>query len=196
MFASWGQSVARWRWVVLIASFVAVAAAGAWGPGVVGRLSSGGFDDPGSPASVAAQRIADTVGRQDADVVALYTSATLTVDDPGFEQAVTGALATVPRADLAQVATYWTTGSPAFVGEDRRTTYAVIRLAADTREERSDTYDRIADALRATGPDVTTRLGGQAAVDGQISAQVSSSKAVKSEGYPSPLGTAHPEQVP
>ncbi|MFN0283699.1 MAG: MMPL family transporter [Kineosporiaceae bacterium] len=186
MFASWGQSLARWRWVVLVLSFAAVAAAAAWGPGVVSRLSGGGFEDPGSPASRAEQRIVETVGRQDGDVVALYSSRTLSVEDPAFEAAVAGALGTLPAGAASQVLSYWSTGSPAFVSQDGRSTYAVVRLAAADRGERADAYERIADGLRASGPEVSARLGGPAAIDVQINDQVSEDLA-RAESLSGPL---------
>ncbi len=186
MFASWGQSLARWRWVVLMLSFAAVAAAAAWGPGVVSRLSGGGFEDPDSPASRAEQRIVETVGRQDGDVVALYSSRTLSVEDPAFEAAVAGALGTLPAGAATQVLSYWSTGSPAFVSQDGRSTYAVVRLAAADRGERADAYERIADGLRASGPEVSARLGGPAAIDVQINDQVSEDLA-RAESLSGPL---------
>ncbi|WP_088281658.1 MMPL family transporter [Kineosporia sp. A_224] len=186
MFASWGLSLARWRWAVLVLSFVAVAAAGVWGPGVVDRLTSGGFDDPGSPATRAEQRIVETVGRQDTDIVALYSSPTLTVDDPAFRTAVEGALATLPAADVTQVVTYWSSGADVFVSADRRSTYVAVRLADETRAGRSDVYAEVAYGLRATDPQVTTALGGNAAIDAQISTQVGEDLA-RAESLSAPL---------
>jgi RND superfamily putative drug exporter len=188
MFASWGLSLARWRWVVLVLSFVAVAAAGVWGPGVVSRLSGGGFDDPNSPASTAEQRIAATVGRQDGDIVALYSSRTLTVDDPAFKAAVEASLGSMPGPDVAQVTTFWATKSPTFVSTDRHSTFAIVRLAAPTREQRDDAYARLADGLHGAGPQVSAQLGGNAAIDTQINEQVSADLA-RAESLSGPLLT-------
>ena len=101
MLQAWGRAVARRRWAVLAAALVGAVLAGIVGPGVVSRLSSGGFDTDGSQAVRADQRITATVGRQDTDVVALYHSDQLTVDDPAFRQAVDRSLATLPAADVA-----------------------------------------------------------------------------------------------
>ncbi len=186
MFTSLGGALARWRWLVLITAAAAAAAAGVWGPGVLPRLVGGGFEDPASPSARAEQRIEATVGRQDGDIVAVYSSTTLTVEDPVFRHAVTEALATVPADEVDLIATTWSTHSSALVSADRHATYAVIRLAATDREARSEIYDRIADGLRASDPAITTRLGGPAATDSQISSQVSDDLA-RAESLSMPL---------
>jgi uncharacterized membrane protein YdfJ with MMPL/SSD domain len=73
MFAWWGRAVVKLRWTILaVAAFVVVAGA-TWGAGVFGDLISGGFDDPGSPSSKAREQITAQLGRQDPDVIALFT---------------------------------------------------------------------------------------------------------------------------
>jgi RND superfamily putative drug exporter len=153
---------------------------------VVSRLSGGGFEDPGSPATRADQRIVETVGRQDGDIVALYSSPTLTVDDPAFRTAVTAALASLPAAQVSQAVDFWSTSSPALVSADRHSTYAVVRLSAPTRDERADVFLDVEEGLRATDPAVSTRLGGTAALDTQINDQVSADLA-RAESLSMPL---------
>ena len=48
MFGWWGRTVVRARWWVLLGSIVFVLVGAAWGTGIFGSLTSGGFDDPGS----------------------------------------------------------------------------------------------------------------------------------------------------
>ncbi|MFC5004915.1 MMPL family transporter [Dactylosporangium cerinum] len=158
----------RARWGVLLAG-VALAVLGAvWGTGVIGTLSSNGFEDPDSESARATQRIVAEIGRQDADVVALYTSRDLTVDDPRFQTAVQDALAKVrQRAEVARVVSFYDTGNPALVSTDRHATYAAITMrTADNDED----FKAIRPDLRATGID--TQVGGHTAIFADVSDQV------------------------
>src|SRR5687767_8517957 len=74
MFAWWGRVVVRLRWLVLAISAAVLVLGATWGSGVFGDLISGGFDDPSSPSSRAHNAITERLGRQDVDVIALYTS--------------------------------------------------------------------------------------------------------------------------
>ncbi|HJY71052.1 MAG TPA: MMPL family transporter, partial [Streptosporangiaceae bacterium] len=129
MFEAWGRVLSRRRRLTLVITLLFVAFAGAWGTGVFGKLSSGDNFTPPSSQSQREANVAEQVfGRNDADVVVLYRSATMTVTDPAYRQAVTIALNSLPRADVAKVATYWSTGSPSLVSTDRHSTYAVLQL--------------------------------------------------------------------
>ena len=76
---------------------------------------------------------AQAFGRDDADVVVLYRSATMTVSDPAYRQAVTAALDHLPRAAVATVTTYWSSGSSRLVSADRHATYAALQLTGGRR---------------------------------------------------------------
>jgi uncharacterized membrane protein YdfJ with MMPL/SSD domain len=186
MLQAWGRAVAHRRWLVLTAALIGAVFAGIFGPGVVASLSSGGFDTEGSQAVRADERILATVGRQDIDVIALYHSDRLTVDDAAFARAVDHSLATVPRADIAALATYWTTKAPTFVSADRHSGYAAIRLAGADLPTRMKTYQQISAGLHDAGPGVDVRLGGNAAINGQINGQVSKDLA-RAESLSMPL---------
>src|SRR3954470_1519416 len=112
MFEALGRVMyRRRRWVVALAvAFVVFA--GVWGTGVFGAMTSGGFDDPGSESSKAAQGAAQALGRDSADAFVLYRSDDLTVDDPAYKSAVADSLAGVPASMLAQTTTFWTSGAP------------------------------------------------------------------------------------
>jgi RND superfamily putative drug exporter len=169
MFAWWGKAVVRARWVVLAAGLATVVLGVLWGTGVFGAMVGGGFNDPASESSKAAERVVAEVGRQDVDLLVLYSSDTATVDDPAFRSAVAGTLATVrQRAEVARVVSYYDTGSTAFVSADRRATYAAVVL----REAQSDEqYKAIRDDLDAPG--LRTRIGGPTAIFTDVSDQVS-----------------------
>ena len=110
MFEAWGRALYTRRRLTLGIALVLVAFAAVWGTGVFGKLSSGNsFTPPNSQSQREADRASQVFGRNDADVVVLYHSATRTVTDPAYRQAVTAALRGLPRADVARASTYWST---------------------------------------------------------------------------------------
>jgi trehalose monomycolate/heme transporter len=190
MFEAWGRVLSRRRRLTLVITLLFVAFAAAWGTGVFGKLSSGDNFTPPSSQSQREANVADQVfGRNDADVVMLYRSATMTVTDPAYRQAVTTALNSLPRADVAKVATYWSTGSPSLVSADRHSTYAVLQLTGADDAARHQTYDAIKNdlapaSLAADG--VTARVGGNVAMEVAINNEVTADIA-KAEGFSMPV---------
>src|SRR5215468_1182885 len=101
MFESLGRLMFRRRRLVLAAAGVFAVAAAMWGTGVFGSLGGAGFEDPGSDSARAAQQATRVFGRHQADVVVLYSSPTLTVDDGAFRAAVNHALSALPTRYVA-----------------------------------------------------------------------------------------------
>ncbi len=190
MFEAWGRVLSRRRRLTLVITLLFVAFAGAWGTGVFGKLSSGDNFTPPSSQSQREANVADQVfGRNDADVVVLYRSAAMTVTDPAYRQAVTTALNSLPRADVAKVTTYWSTGSPSLVSTDRHSTYAVLQLTGADDAARHQTYDAIQNdltpaSLAAGG--VTARVGGNVPMEVAINNEVTADIA-KAEGFSMPV---------
>ena len=128
-------------------------------------------------------------GRNDADVVVLYRSASMIVGDPGYRQAVTAALSGLSRADVARVTTYWSAGSPSLVSADRHATYAVLQLTGADDAARHTTYDAIKTeltpaSLAASG--VTASVGGTVPMEVAINNEVTADIA-KAEGFSMPV---------
>jgi RND superfamily putative drug exporter len=168
---TWGRIVAeRARWV-LVGALVLVAAAAAFGLGVFDRLSQGGFDDPASESSRALEVEQEVFGDRGADVVAIYSSDELRVDDPAFRDAVTSTIEDLPDGAVDQVVSYYDTPDPSLVGEDGRTTRVVLTLAGDSQDAKSQSWDEVSEALDAPG--LTTNLAGEWAVYGDVNQQVS-----------------------
>jgi len=190
MFEAWGRVLSRRRRLTLVITLLFVAFAGAWGTGVFGKLSSGDNFTPASSQSQREANVADQVfGRNDADVVVLYRSATMTVTDPAYRQAVTTALNSLPGADVAKVATYWSTGSPSLVSTDRHSTYAVLQLTGADDAARHQTYDAIKNDLNPAtlaADGVTARVGGNVAMEVAINNEVTADIA-KAEGFSMPV---------
>ena len=190
MFEAWGRALYRRRRLTLGLTLALVAFAAVWGTGVFGKLSSGdNFTPPASQSQREADQAARVFGRDDADVVVLYRSASMTVSDPGYRQAVTAALSGLPRADVTRATTYWSSGSPSLVSADRHATYAVLQLTGADDAARHKTYDAIKTelmpaSLAASG--VTARVGGNVPMEVAINNEVTADIA-KAEGFSMPV---------
>jgi RND superfamily putative drug exporter len=170
MFARWGRGVARYRWAVIAAGLVLAAVGVTWGTGVFGALTGGGFEDPASESTRAHARVAEELGSRDADLLVLYSSATATVDDPGFRQPVTGTLdALRRRPEVASVLSYYDGQAPDLVSRDRHATYAVVQLRPADADTKTDAYHAIESALPAPG--IATEVGGNVAFLSQANKQ-------------------------
>ncbi|WP_029430085.1 MMPL family transporter [Blastococcus sp. URHD0036] len=168
MFETLGRVMYRRRRAVVVLALLFLVVAGVWGTGVFGKLTGAGFEDPGSESSQAADVAEQELGRDAADVVVLYRSDALTVDDPAFRTAVEDSLADLPQDLLARTTTYWGTGADALVSDDRQGTYAVLQLADGTEDD--EAVAAIEDDLAADG--LTTSLGGDAVVNRDITERV------------------------
>jgi uncharacterized membrane protein YdfJ with MMPL/SSD domain len=190
MFEGWGRVLYRRRRLTVGVALLIVVFAAVWGTGVFGRLSSGNnFTPPSSPSQREASLADQVFGRNDADVVVLYRSSAMTVADPAYRRAVTRALDGLPRADVARVGTYWSTGSPALVSTDRHATYAVLQLTGAGDQARQHSYQAIKaglapPALAASG--VTARTGGVVPMESAINSEVTADIA-KAEGFSMPV---------
>ncbi len=165
MFEALGRVMYRRRRWVVVLGLVLVAAAAVWGTGVFGKLTGAGFEDPDSESSAAAEVAAAELGRDAADVVVLYSSDDLTVDDPAFADAVTRTLDALPADEVARATTFWTTGAAPLVSEDRHATYAVLTLGPDG--DAAELRDQV------QAPGLTTQVGGNAVINEDINDRVS-----------------------
>ena len=173
MFEAWGRFIYRRRRLVLLAALVVVAGAAVWGTGVFGSLQSGGgFTPPGSQSQQESNLARQAFGRDTADVVVLYRSDTITVRDPAYQRAVTGALAALPRGKVLSAVTYWTAHSPRFADAGGHETYAVLRLAGAGDTAQMKTYQAISGKLSVPG--LSVHVGGQIPTEVAINSQVKS----------------------
>ena len=171
MFEALGRVMyRRRRWVVALAAAFVVFA-GVWGTGVFGAMTGGGFADPDSESTRALEVAEAELGRGGGDVVVLYTSDQLTVDDPAYGDAVEQSLTGLPDDVVEQAVTFFGTGAPQLVSDDRRATYAVLTLAGD-EDQRTAGLERIEDELSAPG--LETQLGGVTTINRDINERVGS----------------------
>ena len=171
MFEALGRVMyRRRRWVVALAAAFVVFA-GVWGTGVFGAMTGGGFEDPDSESTRAVEVAGAELGRGGGDVVVFYTSDQLTVDDPAYGDAVEQSLTGLPDDVVEQAVTFFGTGAPQLVSDDRRATYAVLTLAGD-EDQRTAGLERIEDELSAPG--LETQLGGVTTINRDINERVGS----------------------
>jgi uncharacterized membrane protein YdfJ with MMPL/SSD domain len=170
MFEALGRMMyRRRRWVVALAvAFVAFA--GVWGTGVFGAMTGGGFEDPNSESSKAAELAARELGRGGGDVLVLYRSDGMTVDDPAYAATVERSLAGLPDGVVERATTFWSSGAPQLVSDDRRATYAVLTLAG-ADDQRTEGLGLIEDHL--TAPGLQTQIGGGTAINRDVNERVS-----------------------
>jgi RND superfamily putative drug exporter len=168
---TWGQFVARRSWTVLLGGLAVVLVAAAYGIGVFGSLSNGGFDDPATDSAKELALEQATFPGRETDLVVVYSSPTLTVQDPAFQKAVTDTLGALPASDVAGTVTWYATQSPGLVSTDGHATRVVVTLAGTTQDAKSDNWDAVKDHLSAPG--LSTSVGGRWAVFGDVNEQVS-----------------------
>jgi|Tabmets5t2r1_1033131.scaffolds.fasta_scaffold08544_2 uncharacterized membrane protein YdfJ with MMPL/SSD domain len=171
MLVRWGGFVARRARLVVTAGLLLVIAAAGFGFGVFDKLQDGGFEDSSSESARAADAEQDAFGRREADLVAIYSSESMTVDDPAFEAAVRETLADLPSDSVANVVTWYDTASPALVSEDSHATQVLVSLRGDDQDELSTSADEVRPALEAEG--LSTAVAGQFAVFGDVNESVS-----------------------
>jgi uncharacterized membrane protein YdfJ with MMPL/SSD domain len=188
MFEAWGRGLYRARRLALVLAVLFAVAAGIWGTGVFGKLTSGNtFTPPGSESSRESALAASVFGRNEADVVVLFHSATRTVNDPAYRQTVTAFLGGLPSADVARTATYWSSGQPRLVSADRHSTYAVLQLTGADDAARQDTYKAIKnDLANEPGSGITAQVGGTVPTEVTIDSAVSGNIA-RAEGISLPV---------
>jgi RND superfamily putative drug exporter len=171
MFARLGTAAFDHRRLFLALAGALLVVAGAWGTSVFGALVGGGFEDPASESERALVQAEEALGRQDSDVLAVYSSDDHQVSDPAFEAAVNAVLADLPAEHVATTTSYWSTGSPAFVSADGRSTFVGLQLTGDDEGQREEAYEQIAGALAPPeGFDVLR--GGTVPVSADIGSQV------------------------
>ena len=155
---------------VLFAAVIIAAVAGIFGAGVAKHLSPYGANDPATQSVQATNRYEQAAGRQiDAGIVALVTGVDVhTASGRARVSEVASSLRAQPN--VAAVAGYDTTGDPAMVSRDQRSTYVVayFKPLSDTRIK-----DDAQQIERQFAGQSDVKLGGQAIANAQANTQVS-----------------------
>jgi trehalose monomycolate/heme transporter len=184
MVQRWGAVVAARAWWVLIASVVVVLASGAFGAGVFGSLSNGGFDDPATESARELRLEQDSFGNQDVDVVAIYSSDDLSAESTAFRAEVQRVVGGLPDGTTTSVTSYYDSGAPDLVSTDGHAAQVLISLAGDGQDAMSDNYDAVRPALQSDL--LETDLAGSWAVYGDVNETVSEDLA-RAESFSMPI---------
>jgi putative drug exporter of the RND superfamily len=182
-----GGLVHRRARLVLIVTGVLLMVAAVIGVGAFGKLQGGGFDDPNSPSSRAAQQIDNQFGGRD-NLIFLVRANSGTVDSPAVRAAgtrLTQALR-ARTASVDRVTSYWTTPVPALRSTDGTQALVLIHVRGDDKQVTSSAKTLIADFTgtgahfgSASAPSaVTVSAGGDAAINVQVTNQVGKSLAI------------------
>jgi RND superfamily putative drug exporter len=170
MFGWWGRTVINVRWWVVAVALALVVAGATWGAGVFGSLTGGGYDDPNSESNRAADRITAALGQRNPDLLVLWSSDSVTAEDPSFRSAVTAAVATIrQQPQVASVTSYVDTPSPALISTDKHVTYAAVHLVDGDEDAKVAAYREIQPHLDAAG--LKTTVGGAVGFGEQVSQQ-------------------------
>ncbi|HEX3784400.1 MAG TPA: MMPL family transporter [Pseudonocardiaceae bacterium] len=146
---------------------------GAWGAGVFGTLSQGGYDDPNSQSAQVADLLSGRLRQPAGDVVVVYTApAGRTVDDPALASAARATLHRLPADAVRGEVSYWDNHSARLATADRRHAIASITLNATTASQQQSAYTSIENELAVPG--LTSQIGGTVATSAAISAESSS----------------------
>ena len=166
MFAALGKYTYNYRkWIAAVSVLVFIVAV-VFGSSAIDRLKPGGFEDKSSESFVAKELLEQELGQGESSLFVVFSSGHLTVDEPRYQGGVEEALAPLARDDsVARVDSFYTTGSPAFVSEDRTKTFAVVGLALDV-DAASEDFPRLRSLLSSEVLEIN--VTGQPAADREI----------------------------
>ena len=163
MLERWGGFVARRALAVLLAGMALTVAAAIYGFGVFDSLSTGGFDDPDSEASIERESEEDAFGNRSVDIDAIYSDDELTADSPEFQAAVEAVVAQLPDDAVSSVVPYYDAPpEQGLVSEDGHSAQVLISLKGDNQDAVMDNFDEVEPGLHAEG--LQTDLAGPLAV--------------------------------
>ncbi|HYP41607.1 MAG TPA: MMPL family transporter [Chloroflexia bacterium] len=171
MFATLGRFIYTRRWFVLLAGFIFIIASGIYGTTVFGDLKNGGFEDPNAESTRAQRALHEQLGRDEGALLVLFTSADgSTIESADYKAEVEATLAKLSgRPEIGTISTFYNTGAPQFVSQDRKSTYAVVGLAGDD-EAQMEHMKELRPLL--TSGSLQVRLGGRPAINEEINEQV------------------------
>ncbi|MEV6166635.1 MMPL family transporter [Streptomyces sp. NPDC051954] len=172
MFERIAELTIRRSRLVLVVAVVAVALMGALGAGAFGKLLGGGFDDPASQSTRAGKVIDEKFGGEP-NLVLLVRAPDSRVDTPAARQSGQDLVADLKEEkNLANVVSYWDTGSADLRSRDGREAIVLAHVKGDETAQQKNAQDVI-DAYTGTYENaLTVRAGGGAAVGSDMSTQV------------------------
>ncbi len=158
MFYRLGQVMIRLRYWVLGVWLLAVLASLPFAPRIAGALAPGGFSSPDMQSQQAIDALQTGLHTSFTNVLVIFSSKTLTADDPRFIAQATAATAKLNGwSEVTQVVPF--TLDPAQISRDRHTAFTSVFL-----QSRSDGAPSVLPALRtrviSNQPDLSVTIGG------------------------------------
>ncbi|MFF8767868.1 MMPL family transporter [Nocardiopsis dassonvillei] len=183
LFGRLGRGVHHWRWAVLAATAVFAVFSGIWGSGLFSDVSESGFEDPDSESARATRVLEEELGHDGVDVVAVYRSDEIQVDNPTFAAAIQRIADGMPEDAVADFDTYLDedlgeTERGMLVAEDMDATYIPVTLSGETHADRLHQYEEVAEYLSSSNLEV--HLGGSVAIEHEL-AESAESDVVRAE---------------
>ena len=163
-----GRVVIRRRKLVLVGAAIAFVLSGAYGGPVSEHLSSGGFDDPASESFQADEALLEAFGTATPNLLLLVTAPGGDVDAPEVAaagQALTDELAA--EADVANVVSYWSLGSPPPLRSDGGERALVLARIEGSEDFVNDRVEELAPDYTRDGT-LEVRVGGYAEVFNEV----------------------------
>ncbi|NUS13056.1 MAG: MMPL family transporter [Streptomyces sp.] len=160
----WTRVVTARPRLTLLLALLFTALAVVAGSGVGDRLSSGGFEAPGSQSSYATKALAEHFPGSQPNLVLLVDTRGADPDSPAVAaegRRLTARLAADP--DIAGVTSYWDTHAPVLRAKDGGSAMIAARLRGDDDAIATE-VKRIAPAYRGTHGPVRVTVGGSAEV--------------------------------
>ncbi len=154
LFGRLGRFAVRRRWFVIAAWAAVLLAMGSFAGGLQDRLTSGGFEVPGSPSLSVQHDLEHRFdGQHPYTALVVVHSDRTAVSDPAFQAEIRKLSTTVAAASgVGSVQSVISTGSPLFVSPDGHTTYLVAGLP-DDQNAALKAAGRIMDAAGRNVPD-------------------------------------------
>ncbi|MDQ3864983.1 MAG: MMPL family transporter [Actinomycetota bacterium] len=143
MFATWGRLVYHFRWLVLIASILSIAAA-VFSMGYGGRLGTGEFTAPkGTESGRVDELLDEEVAKTPPSFMLIFGSEEMKATDPAFRDQVESALEPLEEDErVTGVRTAYENGAidETMISRDEHHSLAVVELEEGSYAELQDTY--------------------------------------------------------
>ncbi|SEE31430.1 MMPL family transporter [Jiangella alba] len=164
------EFVTRRRRAVLIVAVLLALLGGATSTSLFGKLSAGGFDDPGAESGQAADLLEETFGQSPPNLALLVTAAD-GVDGAAAAEAGTRLTESLAAEDgVRDVVSYWSSGQPQLRSDDGDRALVLATIVGDDTEV-NERVGALADAYGGDADGLTVEVGGYAAFSHELSEQ-------------------------
>ncbi len=179
MFTRLGTYTVRRRRPVLIASVLFLVVAAVLGSGAFGVLKGGGFNDPRSESSRAAELLATDFGQVSSDVIAVLTPAGSLDDEATISSAADFTRFVAETPGIVSAVSYWDLGRPATLASiDGEHALVLITVDPTLDEDGADAaVDELIASYKASS-DLEVDWAGIGPVFNQIGVQVENDLAI------------------